>query len=262
MLLAPVVSEQKGEFRDVIERLAREGFVRARVDGELVELSNNVRVKLDPKQRHTIEAIVDRLVIDDKIRVRLSDSVETALNGAKAACCCCSSRATAPGADGSAWTESLHSNRNYSPATGQSFEHADAETFFLQFAAGGVPGLPRPGAENGFRRASDRARRGKIAGKRRGPAVAARRQADDGLLQGAVARHGRSITARAWKRRGRICRRISNKSCCAAPGDEEIEFTFWRAGKMSQAQEAVRRRHSQPGTPLRRERKRVHQEPA
>ena len=79
MLLAPVVGEQKGEFRDVIERLAREGFVRARVDGELVELSSNVRVKLDPKQRHTIEAIVDRLVIDDKIRVRLSDSVETAL---------------------------------------------------------------------------------------------------------------------------------------------------------------------------------------
>ncbi|MEO7299784.1 MAG: hypothetical protein ABI042_14550, partial [Verrucomicrobiota bacterium] len=79
MLLAPVVSDQKGEFRDVIERLAREGFVRARVDGELVELSANVRVKLDAKQRHTIEAVVDRLVIDEKIRVRLSDSVETAL---------------------------------------------------------------------------------------------------------------------------------------------------------------------------------------
>ena len=50
MLLAPVVREQKGEFRDVVERLAREGFVRARVDGELVELANNVRVKLDPKE--------------------------------------------------------------------------------------------------------------------------------------------------------------------------------------------------------------------
>src|SRR5580693_5589692 len=79
MLLAPVVSNQKGEFRDVIERLAREGFVRARVDGQFVELSSNLRIKLDPKQRHTIEVIVDRLVIDEKIRVRLSDSVETAL---------------------------------------------------------------------------------------------------------------------------------------------------------------------------------------
>ena len=79
MLLAPVVSDQKGEFRDVIERLAREGFVRARVDGQLTELSSNTRVKIDPKTRHTIEAVVDRLVINDKIRVRLSDSVETAL---------------------------------------------------------------------------------------------------------------------------------------------------------------------------------------
>src|SRR6188768_3163939 len=55
MLLAPVVRHQKGEFRDVIERLAREGFVRARIDGEMVELEANVRVKLDPKSRHNID---------------------------------------------------------------------------------------------------------------------------------------------------------------------------------------------------------------
>ncbi len=80
MLLAPVVNRQKGEFRDVIERLQREGFVRARVDGELVELTDpNVRVRLDAKQAHTIEAVVDRLVMEDKVRVRLQDSVETAL---------------------------------------------------------------------------------------------------------------------------------------------------------------------------------------
>src|SRR6185503_17379448 len=79
MLLAPVIREQKGEFRDVVERLAREGFVRARVDGEFVELSSNVRVKLDAKQKHSIDVVVDRLVMDEKVRVRLSDSVETAL---------------------------------------------------------------------------------------------------------------------------------------------------------------------------------------
>src|SRR5213592_1664303 len=78
MLLAPVVKDQKGEFRDVIERLAREGFVRARIDRQLVELAANVRVQLDPKIKHNIDVIVDRLVIDEKIRVRLSDSVETA----------------------------------------------------------------------------------------------------------------------------------------------------------------------------------------
>src|SRR5277367_89984 len=58
MLLAPVVRDQKGEFRDVVERLGREGFVRVRVDGNLIELANNARVKLDPKQKHTIEAVV------------------------------------------------------------------------------------------------------------------------------------------------------------------------------------------------------------
>ena len=80
MLLAPVVRRQKGEFRDVFERLAREGFVRVRVDGEIAELGENVaRIKLDKKKFHNIEAVVDRLVIDDKIRVRLGDSVETAL---------------------------------------------------------------------------------------------------------------------------------------------------------------------------------------
>jgi excinuclease ABC subunit A len=80
MILAPVVRRQKGEFRDVFERLAREGFVRVRVDGEMLELGEqSARIKLDKKKFHTIEAVVDRLVMDDKIRVRLGDSTETAL---------------------------------------------------------------------------------------------------------------------------------------------------------------------------------------
>jgi excinuclease ABC subunit A len=79
MLLARSLSSKRGNSAMSSSAWRAKVFVRARVDGELVELSNNVRVKLDPKQRHTIEAVVDRLVIDDKIRVRLSDSVETAL---------------------------------------------------------------------------------------------------------------------------------------------------------------------------------------
>jgi len=51
---------------------------------ELHELANSPRVKLDPKQRHTIEAVVDRLIIDEKIRIRLSDSIETALTWGEA----------------------------------------------------------------------------------------------------------------------------------------------------------------------------------
>src|SRR5438876_2266336 len=124
MLLAPVVREQKGEFRDVVERLSREGFVRARIDGELVELANGVRVKLDPKARHTIEAVVDRLVIDDKIRIRLSDSVETALKWGEGILLTLhqlpeesKAQSPKPKVDSTTWIETLHSNRNFSPAT-------------------------------------------------------------------------------------------------------------------------------------------------
>src|ERR1700720_105560 len=79
IILAPLVQNQSGEFRDVIERLKREGFVRARVDGEIVELSRPEPIRLKKNARHTIEAVVDRLVVRDGVRVRLTDSVETAL---------------------------------------------------------------------------------------------------------------------------------------------------------------------------------------
>jgi excinuclease ABC subunit A len=79
IVLAPLVQNQIGEFRDVIEKIKREGFVRVRVDGEIVELGRPEPIRLKKNQRHTIEAVVDRLVVRDGIRVRLTDSVETAL---------------------------------------------------------------------------------------------------------------------------------------------------------------------------------------
>ena len=79
IILAPLVQNQAGEFRDVIEKAKREGFVRVRIDGEIVELGGPEPVRLKKNVRHTIEAVVDRLVVRDGIRVRLTDSVETAL---------------------------------------------------------------------------------------------------------------------------------------------------------------------------------------
>ena len=79
VVLAPLVQNQSGEFRDVFERLKREGFVRARVDGEIVELDRPEPVRLKKSDRHTIEAVVDRLIVREGIRIRLTDSVETAL---------------------------------------------------------------------------------------------------------------------------------------------------------------------------------------
>jgi excinuclease ABC subunit A len=79
MVLAPLIENQPGEFRDVIEKLKREGFVRARIDGQLMELDRPEPIRLNKTRRHTIEAVIDRLVIRDGIRVRLADSIETAL---------------------------------------------------------------------------------------------------------------------------------------------------------------------------------------
>jgi excinuclease ABC subunit A len=79
IVVAPLIQNQPGEFRDVIERLKREGFVRARIDGEIVELDRPEPIRLKKTERHTIEAVVDRLVVREGIRVRLTDSVETAL---------------------------------------------------------------------------------------------------------------------------------------------------------------------------------------
>ena len=79
VVLAPLIENQAGEFRDVIEKLKREGFIRARIDDQLIELDRAEPIRLNKNRRHTIEAVVDRLVIREGIRVRLTDSVETAL---------------------------------------------------------------------------------------------------------------------------------------------------------------------------------------
>src|SRR5437868_12731493 len=134
MLLAPVVTGEKGEFRDVIERLAREGFVRARIDGAFLELASNVRIKLDPKQKHDIHVIVDRLVIDEKVRIRMGDSVETALKWGEGRLLVLHQPGDA--AASNTWTENLHSNRNYSPATGKSFETLTPKHFSFNSPAG------------------------------------------------------------------------------------------------------------------------------
>jgi len=79
IVLAPLIENQPGQFRDVIEKIKREGFVRVRIDGEIIELHGSERIRLKKGERHTIEAVVDRLVVRDGIRVRLTDSIETAL---------------------------------------------------------------------------------------------------------------------------------------------------------------------------------------
>ncbi|GAA3693754.1 excinuclease ABC subunit UvrA [Zhihengliuella alba] len=77
-VLAPVVRGRKGEFVDLFQELSTKGYSRAIVDGDVIQL--NDPPKLAKQVKHTIEVVVDRLVIKDGIRQRLTDSVETALN--------------------------------------------------------------------------------------------------------------------------------------------------------------------------------------
>ncbi len=76
-ILAPLVRGRKGEYAKLFEEIAKEGFSRVRVDGETKELRE--KITLDKKRKHTIEVIVDRLVIKPDVRKRLTDSVETTL---------------------------------------------------------------------------------------------------------------------------------------------------------------------------------------
>jgi len=78
LLLAPVVTERKGEHLETLEELRGQGFVRARIDGKVAELDDPP--KLDARRKHTIEVVIDRFKVRDDLAQRLAESFETALN--------------------------------------------------------------------------------------------------------------------------------------------------------------------------------------
>jgi excinuclease ABC subunit A len=256
MLLAPVVRRQKGEFRDVFERLAREGYVRVRVDGEMAELGENAaRIKLDKKKYHNLEVVVDRLVIDEKIRVRLGDSVQTALRLGEGVMYTLHqldasgagnppSAASATKASGGApvksaighrpsaiWTETLHSNKMCSPATGKSYDPPTPKHFSFNAPAGACPvchglgqkmifdealvvpdpTLPLDGAILPWRRAG---RRLIIYYK---------------ALLRSVAAHFGVNTETPYQDLPEDFKKV----LLHGSGEDDIEFKFWRAGKAS-----------------------------
>jgi excinuclease ABC subunit A len=77
MILAPIVRGRKGEFKKELEKLHKEGFIRARIDGEMRQLDEEI--ELDKRRNHTIEVVVDRLLMKEGVKERLTESVKTAL---------------------------------------------------------------------------------------------------------------------------------------------------------------------------------------
>ncbi len=80
-ILAPIIEGRKGEYQQIFKDIQKQGFVRVRVDGQTREISETIR--LDKKKKHTIEIVVDRLILKSDIKKRLTDSVEAALKTGK-----------------------------------------------------------------------------------------------------------------------------------------------------------------------------------
>ncbi len=80
MVLAPIVRGQKGQHAELLRHVRREGFVRVRIDGEIVDLREMTEIKGNKNKKHSIDVVVDRLMLKETVRIRLSDSLETALN--------------------------------------------------------------------------------------------------------------------------------------------------------------------------------------
>ncbi len=132
MLLAPVVSERKGEYQKLLKELAAQGFIRARIDGELFELDE--APELDLRRKHTIEVVVDRFKVrrDDDLRLRLAESFETALRMAEGV-------ARVAPLDGEEGEELLFSANFACPVCGYGIEELEPRLFSFNNPAGACP---------------------------------------------------------------------------------------------------------------------------
>ncbi len=132
MLLAPVVRGRKGQQREAIEGIRKAGFVRARIDGEVQEV--NEPPELSPRKVHTIEAVVDRLVIREGVQPRLAESVRLAIrHGEGLIVASFEERAAA------AWHDELFSTLYSCPNCGVSFEEIEPRTFSVNSPYGACP---------------------------------------------------------------------------------------------------------------------------
>ena len=134
MILSPVVRGKKGRHEKVLADAKKNGYVRARIDGIVYDLSEDI--ELDKNLRHSIELVIDRLVMKDGIRGRLSDSVECALRESEGSVIC----VTVPGRDTDAEPVETEFSTNYAcPEHGISFGELEPRMFSFNNPFGACP---------------------------------------------------------------------------------------------------------------------------
>ena len=220
-MLAPVVRGRKGQHQDLVEALRKQGFVRLRLDGELYDMDS--LPDMDKRKKHTIEVVVDRLVLNDKSRSRLTDSVELALKNGEGVL-----QALYQTPDGQ-WTEQLFSEKNACVPCGLSFDALTARHFSFNSPYGACPtclGLGNmlvfdeeliiPDPEKSIEDGAVRAWKG---GGRRATIYY------NGLVR-ALARHYEADLNIPYKDLPEDFREV----LLHGSGEETIEFGFWRGG--------------------------------
>jgi excinuclease ABC subunit A len=131
-LLAPLTRDLKGDAKAALAQVRRKGFVRVRLDGVLVEL--DAATALDPKKKHAIDVVVDRVVISEGVRPRLADSVELTLREGEGRL---SALTELPGSG--RYEESVFSEKNACPDCGLSFDELKASHFSFNSPFGACP---------------------------------------------------------------------------------------------------------------------------
>jgi excinuclease ABC subunit A len=134
IILAPMVRGRKGQHRDVIDAVRKAGFVRARIDGTVVDL--NEAPELVPQKAHNIEAVVDRAVIREGMKPRLAESIQLAVrHGEGLVMVCREQRGDAE----NAWTDELYSTEYACPNCKISYEEIEPRTFSFNSPCGACP---------------------------------------------------------------------------------------------------------------------------
>jgi excinuclease ABC subunit A len=151
-ILSPVIKAKKGEHQKIIEDAKKAGFARARIDGVIVNLDEEgSAVRLDKQKKHTIEIVVDRLVIGPDIRSRLAESIESALGAAEGIMMVlCQEPSGQEGSPESRSTDHFFSQKNACPDCGISIPELQPRLFSFNNPFGACPGCSGLGAKLEF----------------------------------------------------------------------------------------------------------------